>query len=144
MFITTELRLFCPTDAMALRGTAKFINVGSYVSVGCLLVVLLTVIILVWSMPDVKHVDGNTIICVHEDGSLRCTETVTALSQLLEKEVKNVYHKTVKQDAVETKAYFENNVNIELKHDYLAAIPEMKPAAKVVGQLSKPQLEGPT
>ncbi|KAH3814523.1 hypothetical protein DPMN_143025, partial [Dreissena polymorpha] len=56
-------------------------------------------------MPDIKPVDGNTYICLQDNRYLRCSETVTTLSQILEKEVEHVYAKTEKQDAEDTKEY---------------------------------------
>ncbi|XP_052217027.1 uncharacterized protein LOC127834932 isoform X1 [Dreissena polymorpha] len=121
---------------MAVGGKRYFLNVGSYSSAGFLLIVLVMVVILVWTMPDIKPVDGNTYICLQDNRYLRCSETVTTLSQILEKEVENVYAKPAKQDAEDTKSYFNTHVKIELKNDYLASIPDMKPAAKLVGQIS--------
>ncbi|KAH3814533.1 hypothetical protein DPMN_143035 [Dreissena polymorpha] len=87
-------------------------------------------------MPDIKPVDGNTNICLKSNGEVKCTETAATLKHLLEKEIAIVYERTVSQDASDTKTYFDENVKIELKNDYLASIPEMKPAAKLVGQQS--------
>ncbi|KAH3733532.1 hypothetical protein DPMN_039961 [Dreissena polymorpha] len=87
-------------------------------------------------MPDIKPIGGNTHICLKNNGDVKCTETALTLKHLLEEEIAVVYERTLSQDASDTKKYFEENVRIELKNDYLASIPEMKPAAKLVGHHS--------
>ncbi|KAH3814557.1 uncharacterized protein LOC127836354 isoform X2 [Dreissena polymorpha] len=54
-------------------------------------------------------------------------------------ELADVYAKTLKQDNIDTKKYFDDHVKIELKNDYLASIPDMKPAAKLVGLITYKQ-----
>ncbi|KAH3814520.1 uncharacterized protein LOC127834938 isoform X3 [Dreissena polymorpha] len=90
-------------------------------------------------MPDITHTDGNTHICLNNNDVVQCTETISTLTGLLQKEITEVYDRTVKQDALETKTYFEENVQIELKNEYLATIPDMKPAAKLVGSIKSNQ-----
>ncbi|KAH3814548.1 uncharacterized protein LOC127836355 [Dreissena polymorpha] len=112
------------------------LTVCSIATVVLLLCVLVTVVIIVWTMPDIAPVNGSSHICLQADEGVKCSETVSTLKNLLEKEIKIVYAQTRTQDNIDTKKYFEENVKIELKNDYLATIPDMKPAAKLVGLLT--------
>ncbi|KAH3814536.1 uncharacterized protein LOC127834952 isoform X1 [Dreissena polymorpha] len=114
----------------------KAITIGTILAVVFLLIVLVTVVIIVWTMPDLKAKDGNTHICLKIDSDVKCSETTSTLKCLLEKEIAQVYKETAELDTKDTKDYFSNNVKIELKNDYLASIPDMKPAAKLVGLLA--------
>ncbi|XP_052217020.1 uncharacterized protein LOC127834929 isoform X1 [Dreissena polymorpha] len=112
------------------------LKIGSIISKVFLLIVLLSVVIMVWTMPDIQKIDGSTHICLKFDGGVLCKETSSTLKSLLENEVPQVYTETAEQDASDTKKYFNDTVQIELKNDYLASIPDMKPAAKIVGLLT--------
>ncbi|KAH3733533.1 uncharacterized protein LOC127850884 [Dreissena polymorpha] len=112
------------------------IQIGTIISIVFLLIVLVSVVIMVWTMPDIEPIDGRTHICLRYDSGVLCTETTSTLKSLLENEVTQVYKETAEQDAIDTRQYFNDHVKIELKNDYLASIPDMKPAAKLVGLIT--------
>ncbi|XP_052217053.1 uncharacterized protein LOC127834952 isoform X2 [Dreissena polymorpha] len=86
----------------------KAITIGTILAVVFLLIVLVTVVIIVWTMPDLKAKDGNTHICLKIDSDVKCSETTSTLKCLLEKEIAQVYKETAELDTKDTKDYFSS------------------------------------
>ncbi|WAR27699.1 hypothetical protein MAR_013403 [Mya arenaria] len=106
------------------------------VSVLLLLIVLITVLCIVWTMPDSKQIDANTNICLkHNNNNVQCGETTELLHALFEKEILSAYIEAETREKNQTKTYIEDALkhDVKLMSDYKNTLWDMKPSAKLVG-----------
>ncbi|XP_052785093.1 uncharacterized protein LOC128220654 [Mya arenaria] len=106
------------------------------VSLIWLLLVLITVLCIVWTMPDSKQTNAQTEICLqNDDKSVQCGETASLLHALFEKGISSAYDEAEKREKIQTEKYIHDALkhDVQLMTDYKNALWNMKPSAKLVG-----------
>lgn len=106
------------------------------------LVCLGTVLVLVWTMPDLPSAYVSDQICLpSENGLISCGKTTDKLQHFLDKAIEQEYTRAKKDDNRRQQEFFSTN-RVRLTAIYDKTYWEMKPAAKLTGkELPEPRLE---
>ncbi|WAR12317.1 hypothetical protein MAR_026497 [Mya arenaria] len=110
----------------------KHLKLFGIVSLVLLLTVIISVIAIILSMPDVETIDGNKEICFKaENGEIECGPTVDKIHLLFETELPVIYNDLLKKEKEDTVKYIKEQ-DIQLQNPFEAQL-EMKPSARLVG-----------
>lgn len=113
------------------------------VVVFCLVLVCLgTVLVLVWTMPDLPSANVSDQICLpSQNGLINCGKTTDKLQHYLDKAIEQEYTRAKKDDERRQQEFLNKN-RVRLMAVYDKTYWEMKPAAKVTGkELPEPRQE---